>query len=65
MRIIFVMGMPRSFKIQPNSFACGDGRAPLSSVLGSATVGCFLLLHDMAPILSEKMNPDVDHLLAL
>ena len=34
-------------------------------VRDSATVSCLLLLHDMAHLPREKMNPDVDHLSAL
>ena len=36
-----------------------------ASILKRAMVGCFLLLLDMAPLLREKTNPEVDLLSAL
>ena len=36
-----------------------------ASALENATLSCYLLYHKIALLLSEKMNPDVDHLSAL
>ena len=36
-----------------------------TSLLDNATVGCFLLLQDMAPLPRENTNPEVDLLSAL
>ena len=60
--------MPRSFNIHFNQTTSKPTTTvPLYSafVLNSATVGCFLLLQEMAPLLREKANPEVDHLSAL
>ena len=62
------MGTPRSFKIFLSQIASHVVTImPLYSafVLDSVNVGYFLLLHEMAPLSSEKTNPNVDRLLAL
>ena len=62
------MGTPRSFKIRLSHTASQAATAaPLysASVLDSATVGCFLLLQEIAPLSTEKTKPDVDRWSAL
>ena len=63
-----LMGKPRSFNIllsQTTSQAAMVAPLYSASVLDSATVGCFLLLHNTVPLPRENMNLDVDHLSAL
>ena len=47
-----------------NFTCCTIAPLYLASVLDSVTVGCFLLLHEMAPLLREKTNPEVECQLA-
>ena len=59
-----LMGTPRSFYI------CFSKRAShvettADFVLDNATIGYFLLLHDMALLIKGKTKPDVNRLLAL
>ena len=63
-----LMGTPRSFSILlSHTTSHVATTAPLysTSVLERATVGYFLLLQDMAMLLREKTNPEVDLLSAL
>ena len=54
------------YSLEPNDFTCGDNNPMYSAyVLDSATIGCFLLLQETAPLPREKTNPDVDHLSVL
>ena len=68
LRLGFVMGMPRSFKIcfsQMASHAITVVPLYLALVLHNMTIMCFLLLHNMASLLMEKKKLDVDRLSAL
>ena len=62
------MGMPRSFTMLFSHMASHAATAaPLysASVLDNASVGCFVLLQEITPLLREKMNSDVDRLSSL
>ena len=62
------MGTPMFFRMRLSHTASQATTAvPLysASVLDSATVGCFLLLQEIAPLPREKTNPDVDRRSAL
>ena len=61
------MGMPKSFNIlfsQTTWYAVSATPLYSASMLDSAIVGCFLLLHDIPPLSREKLNPDVDSFVA-
>ena len=63
-----MMGTPRSFSINFIEMASQAATiVPMYSafVLDNATIGCFLLLQDMGPLLREMTNPDVDRLSTL
>ena len=62
------MGMPRSLSILFSQTASLEEIVVplyLGSVIDSATVGCFLLLQDIALLSREKKNLEVDCLSAL
>ena len=62
------MGMLRSVNIhfsQTTSHAATAASLYSASVLNNAAVSYFLLLQEIAPLLREKMNLEVDHLSAL